>query len=159
MKYKFTVTCPPHIISTTVFDNQEDLMKKIVESKQLIIEVSTKTKQTISVNVRHGSTSLLVGYIPKGCEHLKFLEKWRSYVWDERQSSYCYYFKILKSQGWKEFKFYMEKLIDSLHLQEWAAHYEIEPVDELDVTVWMNDSLRMRMCEPTILKNLEIAEI
>lgn len=157
MEYKFNVTRYPSITSTMIFDSQDDMMKRIVETKCLVIEVRPKTKQTVSVSVRHDKRSFVVGYIPKGCERLKFLEKWRNDVWDERDSRYCYYFKILKSQGWKEFKFYMTKLIDSLHLQAWADHLGLGELDRINVTVWMNDELRMRMCEPTILKNLQIA--
>ena len=153
MKYNINVVPYPTMVSFQPFKEQEEMMENIVKNKAITIDVHEHTKQTLSVSVTAGEASLLVGYIPKGCEKLKFLTQYRSNVWTGG-GGHANYFKVLKSQGWKEFRFYMEKILDSLHIQAWADHFNAGNIEELEVTVWMKNSIRMRLGEPTIMESL-----
>lgn len=153
MKYIFNIVPYPTVVSSQPFKEQSEMMETVIKNKAIIIDVSEHTKQTLSVKVTADEASFLVGYIPDGCENLKFLTQERFNVWSGYRSE-ANYFKVLKSQGWKEFRFYMEKILDSLHIQAWADHFNVGNIDELEVTVWMKNSIRMRLGEPTIMESL-----
>lgn len=153
MKYNFNVVPHPTMVSFQPFKEPSEMMEAVIKNKAITIDVSEHTKQTLNVTVTADEASFLVGYIPKGCEKLKFLTQDRSNVWSGNRYT-ANYFKILKSQGWKEFKFYLERILDSLNIQAWADNFNAGTIDELEVTVWMNNSIRMRLGEPKIMESL-----
>lgn len=115
MIYDFKVVPPPTVHSSQPFLEQHVLIDNILKTKSVFIDVSSKTKTSLYVGVYNGPANFACSYIPDGCEHLKFYSQDRTNMW-YGHSYTGYYFKILKSQKWSEFKFYLTKLLDSLHL-------------------------------------------
>ena len=151
MKYNFNVEQTPTMVSYQPFQEIDEMMEAVVKNRAIVIDVHEHTKQTLSVSVMAGGACLVIAYIPEGCENLKFLTQKQMGVWSGRAYT-GNYFKVLKSQGWKEFRFYLEKVLDSLHIQNWADRFNAGMIEELEVTVWMRRSIRMRLGELTIME-------
>lgn len=115
MTYDFKVVVPPVIRSFCPMHNQKDMIDNINKTGNVFFDVSTQTKTSLFVSVYNGETRFVCGYIPEGCENLKFHEQSRYNMWDDRQYV-SNYFKMLKSQKWPEFKHYLTKLLESMHL-------------------------------------------
>ncbi len=111
----FKVVAPPRMHSFCPMSNQTKMIEEIRQTKSVTLEVSTQTKTSLIVMVSKGEASFSCSYIPDGCENMKFHSQNRTNMWDGR--SYTgNYFKMLKSQKWPEFKHYLTKLLESLHL-------------------------------------------
>ena len=115
MTYEFNVVVPPIMHSFCPMSDQAQMIGNINRTKNVTFEVSTQTKTSLSVMVSNGQSSFACGYIPKECENLKFHNTTRCNIWNGTSSSFNY-FKVLKSQKWPEFKYYLTKLLDSMHL-------------------------------------------
>lgn len=95
--------------------SQSDMIENIRKTKKVWIDVTNQTKTTLNVALYNGETRFQCSYIPNGCDNLKFHTQTGYNMW--YNTSYeANYFKMLKTQKWPEFKFYLEKLLESLHL-------------------------------------------
>lgn len=138
MKYKFSIVTPPAIYSFTPLASQKEMIESIAKEGRVSIWVSEKTKTSLSVSVSGGRCSFVCGYIPKGCENLKFHESYRRDFWGDG-GQYCHYFKVLKKQKWNEFKQYVIGVLESLNI----------PVQEsLEVNVVLRNDIRERLEAP-----------
>lgn len=115
MQYDIRVVVPPRMWSSQPFLSQQVLIDNINNSKKVWISVSNQTKTSLFVRVYNDVAGGGCSYIPDGCEHLKFHSQNRTNMW-EGHSYTGNYFKMLKTQKWPEFKFYLERLLESLHL-------------------------------------------
>lgn len=115
MTYDFKVVPPPQMHTSQPFLKQSVLIDNIRETKSVFFDVHNKTKTSLYVSIYNGPANFGCSYIPDGCEHLKFFNQEGRNFWSGDSYS-GNYFKILKSQKWPEFKFYLSKLLDSLNL-------------------------------------------
>lgn len=130
MTYDFKIVVPPVMHSFCPMYDQAKMIEDIRQTKSVTLEVNTQTKTSLIVMVSKGQASFACSYIPDGCENIKFHSQDRRNMW----SGGAYtgnYFKMLKSQKWPEFRFYLEKLLDSLNLNiEGTLTVNVElPVD------------------------------
>lgn len=99
--------CPQH--------GQAEMVNNINETKMVWLDIDNQTKTSLCVSVYNGETRFRCSYIPDDCEKLKFHEQSSYNMWTNC-SYVSHYFKMIKSQKWPEFKHYLSKLLDSLHL-------------------------------------------
>ena len=105
----------PYMTSFLVSRTQQDLKNAIIRNKKVTLDVSFQTKTSLNVSLNIEDCSFRCSYIPAGCENFKFHTTSGHNMW----SGISYevnYFKILKKQGWNEFKKYGMALVDSLRL-------------------------------------------
>lgn len=138
MNYNFNIVVPPAIHGFEPMRSQQELIDRIAKNKSVTIEVSNQTKTSLRVSVASEMCKAACSYIPKGAEHLKFHEAFRTNIWTGG-GSYCNYFKVLKSQKWPEFKEYLTCLLNSLNIPE---------ITELEVKVELNEELREKLEAP-----------
>lgn len=138
MNYNFRVVVPPTIHSSQPFLEQQVLIDNIRNTKKVFVDVHNQTKTSLHISLYNGLANFSCGYIPDGCEHIKFHSQDRMNMW-VGHSYVGNYFKILKSQKWSEFKYYLTKLLDSLQL---------EIKDELSVIVELPYDIQQRLEAP-----------
>jgi len=82
-----------------------NLVSDLLETYECKFFIRPKTKTSLSIEVCTNTparyTNMGVGYIPKGSEKFKFLERWES-TCAGSLSKQRFYFKISKTQGYEE---------------------------------------------------------
>ena len=138
MKYNFTITPMPSISCNSSLRSQQEIIADIVETKNVYVTVDLASKTILSVTIGSYYAELNVSYIPKGCENLKFHEKYMYNYWSS-EGAYRYMFKILKNQKWNEFIHYVKCLIESLGIPE---------LDELNVQITISQEAKDKLEAP-----------
>lgn len=112
-------------------NNKQRLINNIIKEKKVKIIAEYETKTSIYTTIYLFDDEFGIGFIPLGCEHLKFLEKYKYNIFDGYKKIKC--FKILKKQNKKEYEFYITQLIKELILPNTK-----NKIDELNIEIMTN---------------------
>lgn len=101
----------------------ERMRRNIEQSGRVNISVLRRTKTTLDIRMSYLDDSFAVAYIPKGGEHLKYVEA-TSYSFFDSASSTRYYLRVSKRQNIDALKEYL-----SLVLAEMELNVDVLQVD------------------------------
>lgn len=140
MNYNFNICAYPKVCTFYPLKTQATLVATIAEQKRVQILVSMKSKTCVNVMVNADGAEFQASYIPAGCKRLRFHHSVKSDMWSGNHND-CYMFKVLKSQKWNEFKYYLGCLMDSLNIP-------CASTETIDVDVCLNYEAKAKLEVP-----------
>lgn len=130
MKINFKFEKFPQVWQVKYGNNKEQLKTNIIENKKVYITAFKNTTKTVYSSIFYDEDYFNINLIPKGCEKLKFLTQTTRNIRGFIKK--VDYFKLLKKQGKKEYKYFITQAIN-----EFIPDLE-NKIDELEVIIYTN---------------------